>query len=68
MLAADDGELVRALDDRDIDSVDDQEPMREQEFRWLLNDNPMATELLADGIRRFARDQESLEALLGGAR
>ena len=42
--------------------------MREQEFRWLLNDNPMATELLADGIRRFARDQESLEALLGGTR
>jgi transaldolase len=68
VLAADDGPLTRALDDRDIDSVDDVAPMREQEFRWLLNDNPMATELLADGIRRFARDQESLEALLGGAR
>jgi len=68
MLAADNGPLTRALDDRDIDSVDDVTPMREQEFRWLLNDNPMATELLADGIRRFARDQESLEALLGGAR
>lgn len=68
VLAADDGPLTRALDDRDIDSVDDVAPMREREFRWLLNDNPMATELLADGIRRFARDQESLEALLGGAR
>lgn len=68
VLAADDGPLTRALDDRDIDSVDDVAPMRELEFRWLLNDNPMATELLADGIRRFARDQESLEALLGGAR
>ena len=68
VLAADDEPLTRALDDRDIDSVDDVAPMREQEFRWLLNDNPMATELLADGIRRFARDQESLEALLGGAR
>lgn len=68
VLAADDGVLTRALDDRDIDSVDDVAPMREQEFRWLLNDNPMASELLADGIRRFARDQESLEALLGGAR
>ena len=68
VLAADNSPLTRALDDRDIDSVDDVAPMREQEFRWLLNDNPMATELLADGIRRFARDQESLEALLGGAR
>ncbi|MCK5873834.1 MAG: transaldolase [Alcanivoracaceae bacterium] len=68
VLAADDEPLTRALDDRDIDSVDDVAPMREQEFRWLLNDNPMATELLADGIRRFARDQESLEALLGGTR
>jgi transaldolase len=68
VLAADDAPLTRALDDRDIDSVDDVAPMREQEFRWLLNDNPMATELLADGIRRFARDQESLEALLGGTR
>lgn len=68
VLAADDAPLARALDDRDIDSVDDVAPMREQEFRWLLNDNPMATELLADGIRRFARDQESLEALLGGTR
>jgi transaldolase len=37
-------------------------------FRWLLNDDPMASELLADGIRRFARDQEALEALLGGPR
>ncbi len=68
VLAADDGPLSRALDDREIDSVEDVAPMREQEFRWLLNDNPMATELLADGIRRFARDQESLEALLGGMR
>jgi transaldolase len=67
-LDADEGTLTRALDDRDIDSVDDVEPLREQAFRWQMNENPMATELLADGIRRFARDQETLEALLGGAR
>lgn len=65
-LAADKSPLVRALDERDIDSVDDVAPMTEQQFRWLLNDSPMATELLADGIRRFARDQQSLEVLLGG--
>ncbi|MFN3713449.1 MAG: transaldolase [Alcanivoracaceae bacterium] len=67
-LDADHGSLSRALDDRDIDSVEDVEPMREQSFRWQLNDNPMACELLADGIRRFARDQEALEVLLGGSR
>jgi transaldolase len=67
-LDADEGTLTRALDDRDIDSVDDVEPLGEQAFRWQMNENPMATELLADGIRRFARDQETLEALLGGAR
>src|SRR5690554_45113 len=67
-LAADNGTLTRALDQRDIDSVDDVALMTEQAFRWQLNDDPMATELLADGIRRFARDQHTLEALLGAIR
>jgi len=67
-LAADNGTLTRALDQRDIDSVDDVALMTEQAFRWQLNDDPMATELLADGIRRFARDQQTLEALLGATR
>ena len=68
MLANDHDTLPRALDSRDIDSVDDVAPLREQQFRWLLNDDPMASELLADGIRCFARDQEALEALLGAVR
>lgn len=33
-------------------------------FRWALNEDAMATEKLAEGIRQFARDQEKLEALL----
>ena len=33
-------------------------------FRWALNEEAMATEKLAEGIRLFARDQEKLEALL----
>lgn len=33
----------------------------EKAFRWQSNEDPMATEKLADGIRRFAEDQVSLE-------
>ncbi|MBU0920566.1 MAG: transaldolase [Pseudomonadota bacterium] len=36
----------------------------EKSFRWGLNEDAMATEKLAEGIRQFARDQEELEALL----
>lgn len=38
--------------------------MTESEYRWELGLDPMATEKLADGIRRFAADQEKLEGLL----
>ncbi len=34
----------------------------ESAFRWALNEDAMATEKLAEGIRLFARDQEKLEA------
>ncbi|MEN1943971.1 transaldolase [Luteimonas sp. MJ293] len=33
-------------------------------FRWQHNEDAMATEKLADGIRRFAADQRKLESLL----
>lgn len=36
----------------------------ESAFRWQHNEDAMATEKLAEGIRLFARDQEKLEALL----
>ncbi len=36
----------------------------ENKFRWLLNEDAMATEKLADGIRRFAADAENLGALI----
>ncbi|MBM7059170.1 transaldolase [Pseudomonas sp. UL073] len=36
----------------------------EADFRWNFNEDAMATEKLAEGIRLFARDQEKLEALL----
>ncbi|HEY3487668.1 MAG TPA: transaldolase [Gammaproteobacteria bacterium] len=36
----------------------------ERTFRWQLNEDAMATDKLADGIRRFAEDQIKLETLL----
>jgi transaldolase len=36
----------------------------EAAFRWSLNQDPMATDKLSDGIRRFAVDIEKLEDML----
>lgn len=38
--------------------------LSEAEFRWQLNEDQMATDKLAEGIRRFAADQIQLEQLL----
>ena len=36
----------------------------EKAFRWLHNEDPMATEKLAEGIRRFDADARKLERLI----
>lgn len=41
-------------------------PADESGFRFALNDDAMANDRLADGIRRFAADQVKLEALVAG--
>ena len=38
--------------------------MTESQFRWEHNQDPMATEKLAEGIRNFAKDQDKLEVML----
>ncbi|MGB1271523.1 MAG: transaldolase [Endozoicomonas sp.] len=38
----------------------------EAAFRWAMNEGPMATEKLAEGIRNFAKDQVKLEQLIEG--
>ena len=57
------GELVRALS---ADGLRLPRPaaMTEAEFRWQHNEDAMATEKLAEGIRNFAIDQVKLEQLL----
>src|SRR5690606_8205047 len=64
-LAEDQGELPRLLTPG---SGEPRQVQDESTFRWALNEDAMATEKLAEGIRLFARDQEKLEALLAGRR
>ncbi len=40
------------------------QPLTESEFYWQHNSDAMAVEKLAEGIRKFAADQEKLEAML----
>lgn len=38
--------------------------MDESAFRWLLNEDQMATDKLSDGIRKFAADSRKLDKVL----
>jgi len=61
-LAATEGTLERKLspdnaDDADLEKID----IDEKTFRWMLNEDQMATEKLSEGIRKFAADIVKLE-------
>lgn len=47
-----------------LPSSTNESPLNESQFRWLMNQDAMATEKLAEGIRNFAIDQEKLEKQL----
>ena len=55
--------LVRKLDYKGEVKAKPQ-PLTEAEFYWEHNSDAMAVEKLAEGIRKFAVDQEKLEAML----
>lgn len=40
-------------------------PMTEKDFRWAMNEDAMATEKLAEGIRGFHKDSQTLLGLIG---
>jgi len=61
-LAEDQGTLERKL--RPGNAGEPKQILTEAQFRWASNEDAMATEKLAEGIRQFARDQEKLEILL----
>ncbi|MEP3299424.1 MAG: transaldolase [Pseudoruegeria sp.] len=42
-------------------------PMDEGDFRWAMNEDPMATEKLSEGIRNFNKDTEKLYKLIEDA-
>lgn len=65
-LASDEGELPRKLSPQMAETDLRPALTDEQQFRWHLNEDAMATEKLAEGIRNFAVNQEELEQLIKG--
>ena len=63
-LADDSSRLERKLDPDGPAGADEKIRLDEKVFRWMMNEDAMATEKLAEGIRLFTRDQEELEARL----
>ncbi len=61
-LAAQDGTVERALTPPETEGSDP--PLAEEAFRYALNDDAMAVEKLAEGIRVFATDAGRLESLI----
>ena len=57
------GTLERKLDAAKADAANKDERLRltEKTFRWMHNEDPMATEKLAEGIRKFNADAVKLE-------
>ena len=43
---------------------DEKVSIDEKKFRWMLNEDAMATEKLAEGIRKFAADIVRLEDII----
>ena len=60
-LSETEGELPLMLDPQNVDKMP-ATPLSEKTFRWQLNQDPMATEKLAEGIRSFTNDLNKLKA------
>lgn len=57
--------VVQKLDAASSQKLDIEEiAMDENTFRWMMNENAMATEKLAEGIRNFTKDIVSLEKVV----
>ena len=66
-LQASDGPVTRQLSAGEAKASGVQKiPMDEKTFRWMLNEDAMGTEKLAEGIRKFTEDIIKLEGLIAG--
>lgn len=64
-LAASTDPIIKKLDAADSATKDiDKINVDEKTFRWMMNEDPMATEKLAEGIRNFAKDIVKLEEIV----
>jgi transaldolase len=59
-LAKTDGAMTRKLDPKAPGQPPEPLKLDEKAFRWAMNEDAMATEKLAEGIRQFAKDLASL--------
>ena len=63
-LREDEGKLELKLSAENTGEPQEKLALSEQDFRWMMNQDAMATEKLAQGIRGFAVDQEKLVSLI----
>ncbi|MDP0498468.1 MAG: transaldolase [Verrucomicrobiota bacterium JB022] len=64
-LSKSDAELAEKLNESAAKDLDiEQIHLDEKEFRWMLNDDAMATEKLAEGIRKFGADAVKLRDMI----
>jgi transaldolase len=64
-LQSSDGKVSRCLSAEEAKASDvTKVPMDEKTFRWMLNEDAMGTEKLAEGIRKFTEDIIKLEGLI----
>jgi transaldolase len=63
-LAKAEGDLPRKLSPDNVETIQPLPRMDEKSFRFALNEDAMATEKLAEGIRSFVKDLRSLRTLV----
>lgn len=63
-LADKQGELPKKLSKDNIGAPEPKLVLDEKKFRWMMNEDAMATEKLAEGIRGFAADIVKLEEIV----
>jgi transaldolase len=63
-LSKDEGKLERRLDPAHPGVAPAKVALDEKGFRWMFNEDQMATEKLSDGIRLFAKDLNALRTMV----